>query len=41
MKVLERSGFLKDGVRRKAVFKKGKALDVSIFGLLREDLEDL
>ncbi|KAI0136382.1 acetyltransferase [Xylariales sp. AK1849] len=39
MKVLERSGFLKEGVRRKAVFKWGIALDIAMFGLLREDVE--
>ncbi|KAK6081708.1 gcn5-related n-acetyltransferase [Seiridium cupressi] len=39
MKVLERAGFLREGVRRKAVVKSGKAFDVTVFGLLREDVE--
>ncbi|OTB08553.1 hypothetical protein M426DRAFT_7866 [Hypoxylon sp. CI-4A] len=39
MKVLERVGYTKEGVRRKAVFKKDKIMDLVIYGLLREDLE--
>ncbi|KAK6221047.1 hypothetical protein LQW54_001620 [Pestalotiopsis sp. IQ-011] len=38
MKVLERVGFIKEGVRRKAVFKHGQSWDVAIFGLLRDEL---
>ncbi|KAI0146624.1 acetyltransferase [Pestalotiopsis sp. NC0098] len=38
MKVLERVGFTKEGVRRKAVFKHGQSWDVAIFGLLRDEL---
>jgi [ribosomal protein S5]-alanine N-acetyltransferase len=39
MKVLERAGFLKEGVKRKAAFKFGQAWDVTEYGLLREDME--
>ncbi|KAF3016231.1 hypothetical protein E8E14_012069 [Neopestalotiopsis sp. 37M] len=38
MKVLERVGFLREGVRRKAIFKFGEAWDVTMFGLLRDEI---
>lgn len=41
MKVLERIGFTKEGIRRQSVFKHGKVMDTHIFGLLREDIETL
>ncbi|KAI1101554.1 acyl-CoA N-acyltransferase [Jackrogersella minutella] len=41
MKVLERAGYTKEGVRRKAIFKKGKLLDQTIYGLLRDEIEGL
>ncbi|KAI1862291.1 uncharacterized protein JN550_010298 [Neoarthrinium moseri] len=40
MKVLEKAGFVKEGVRRKAVYKHGMALDHVMFGLLRQDIKD-
>ncbi|KAI0841480.1 acyl-CoA N-acyltransferase [Hypoxylon sp. FL0890] len=39
MKVLEKANYVREGVRRKAICKKGKVLDQVLFGLLREDLE--
>lgn len=39
MKVLTKVGFKFEGVRRKAVWKNGKSLDVNVYGLLRKDLE--
>ncbi|KAH6648564.1 acyl-CoA N-acyltransferase [Truncatella angustata] len=39
MKILQRTGFQAEGVKRKAIFKFGKALDKHEFGLLREDFE--
>jgi ribosomal-protein-alanine N-acetyltransferase len=41
MIVLERAGFVKEGVKRKAVFKNGVAADSVIYGLIREDVEGL
>ncbi|KAI2602803.1 acyl-CoA N-acyltransferase [Hypoxylon sp. NC1633] len=41
MKVLERAGYTKEGVRRKAICKKGEVMDQVVFGLIREDLEGL
>ncbi|ETS87320.1 hypothetical protein PFICI_01148 [Pestalotiopsis fici W106-1] len=38
MKVLERVGFLREGVRRKAYYKHGQYWDVTMFGLLKDDL---
>ncbi|KAH8675450.1 acyl-CoA N-acyltransferase [Xylariales sp. PMI_506] len=39
MKILERAGYTKEGVRRKAVFKRGVSLDITIYGLLREEAQ--
>ncbi|KAI1384390.1 acyl-CoA N-acyltransferase [Hypoxylon trugodes] len=41
MKVLERVGYTKEGVRRKAIYKYGKSVDQVLYSLLREDLEKL
>ncbi|KAI6087463.1 acyl-CoA N-acyltransferase [Hypoxylon rubiginosum] len=41
MKVLERIGFTKEGVKRRAIYKKGKIMDLAIYGLLREEAERL
>ncbi|XXG96794.1 hypothetical protein Hte_003085 [Hypoxylon texense] len=41
MKVLGRTGFTKEGVKRKAICKKGKVMDLVIFSLLREEVEGL
>ncbi|KAI0883511.1 acyl-CoA N-acyltransferase [Annulohypoxylon maeteangense] len=38
MKVLERVGYTKEGVRRKAICKKGKVMDLHMFGLLKEEV---
>ncbi len=37
MRVLEKAGFQKEGVRRAASFKDGKVLDEVMYGLLKED----
>lgn len=37
MRVLEKAGFQKEGVRRAATFKDGKVLDEVMYGLLKED----
>lgn len=34
----EKSGFVKEGVKRQAVFKNGKYIDVIFMSLLREEL---
>ncbi|KAL7627183.1 hypothetical protein AAE478_003959 [Parahypoxylon ruwenzoriense] len=39
LKVLERAGYVKEGVRRKAICKKGQVMDLVVYSLLREDLE--
>jgi RimJ/RimL family protein N-acetyltransferase len=36
----ERSGFVREGVKRKAYFRHGEWQDAVLFSLLREDLED-
>ena len=36
-KVLEKAGFIKEGVRRKSVFIRGKWHDGVLYGILRED----
>lgn len=36
-KVLERAGYVLEGVRRKAVEKGGRVLDLKVYGLLREE----
>jgi len=36
-KVLEKSGFILEGIERKAVFKENNFLDLYIYGLLKED----
>jgi RimJ/RimL family protein N-acetyltransferase len=36
----ERSGFIREGVRRRAYWRHGEWVDGVLFGLLREDLED-
>ena len=36
----ERSGFVREGVRRKAYWRHGEWVDAVMFGLVREDLED-
>jgi RimJ/RimL family protein N-acetyltransferase len=36
-KVLEKSGFVLEGIERKAVFKENSFLDLYIYGLLKED----
>ncbi|KAM7209031.1 acyl-CoA N-acyltransferase [Naviculisporaceae sp. PSN 640] len=38
MKVLERIGCKFEGIRRKAIWKNGKNLDLHVYGLLREDI---
>ncbi|KAI1144424.1 acyl-CoA N-acyltransferase [Hypoxylon sp. FL0543] len=39
MKVLEKANYVREGVRRKAICKRGKVLDQVLFSLLREDVE--
>ncbi|KAI1452052.1 acyl-CoA N-acyltransferase [Annulohypoxylon moriforme] len=41
MKVLERVGYIKEGVRRKAICKKGKIMDQHVYGLLKEEVDRL
>ncbi|KAI2465321.1 acyl-CoA N-acyltransferase [Annulohypoxylon bovei var. microspora] len=41
MKVLERAGYTKEGVRRKAICKKDKVMDLTLYSLLREEVEGL
>jgi RimJ/RimL family protein N-acetyltransferase len=36
-KVLGKAGYVFEGARRKAAFKNGKALDIKMFGMLREE----
>ena len=36
----ERSGFVREGVKRKAYWRHGEWVDGVLFGLVREDLED-
>jgi RimJ/RimL family protein N-acetyltransferase len=36
----ERSGFVREGVRRKAYLRHGGWVDGVMFGLVREDLEE-
>jgi putative acetyltransferase len=36
----ERSGFVREGVRRKAYLRHGEYADAVLFGLVREDLEE-
>lgn len=40
-RVLLKAGFQAEGVRRKAVWKRGKVLDKQYFGMLREECEAL
>ena len=37
VRVLTKAGYTLEGTRRKAVFKHGKALDVRVLGILREE----
>lgn len=39
MRVLEKNGFVKEAIHRKAVIKEGEYLDEHLFALLREDWE--
>lgn len=39
--VLRKAGFQKEGVRRKSIWKNGKALDLALFGMLREECPGL
>ncbi|OTA88983.1 hypothetical protein M434DRAFT_398828 [Hypoxylon sp. CO27-5] len=41
MKVLEKVGYVREGIRRKAICKRDKVLDQVLFSLLREDVEGL
>ncbi|KAI2612681.1 acyl-CoA N-acyltransferase [Hypoxylon fragiforme] len=41
LKVLERAGYTKEGVRRKAVCKGGEIRDMITFSLLREEVEGM
>ncbi|KAK8056288.1 acetyltransferase [Apiospora rasikravindrae] len=41
IRVLEKAGFTKDGVRRSAACKKGVVMDVHVYGLLRDELDGL
>ncbi|KAI1469483.1 acyl-CoA N-acyltransferase [Daldinia caldariorum] len=41
LRVLERAGFTREGLRRQAICKKGKIIDQVTFSLLRDDLRDL
>ncbi|KAK7989212.1 aldehyde dehydrogenase [Apiospora arundinis] len=41
MRVLEKAGFTKDGVRRGAACKKGVVMDVHVYGLLRSEIDRL
>ena len=41
IKIYERSGFQKEGVLRKAMFRNGKYIDFWVMGVLREDFEQL
>lgn len=38
IKVLEKVGFKLEGIRRKAIWKNGKNMDLHIYGLLRDDI---
>jgi RimJ/RimL family protein N-acetyltransferase len=40
IKHAERSGFIREGVKRKAYWRHGKWVDGVLFGLVREDLAD-
>ncbi|MEE4311519.1 MAG: GNAT family protein [candidate division KSB1 bacterium] len=39
IKIYKKSGFQKEGVLRKAMFRNGKYIDFYVMGLLREDFE--
>jgi len=39
MKLLEKVGFKKEGIKRDAIFKNGKYYDETIFGLLKKDFK--
>ena len=39
-RVLEKSGFTKEGILRKGLFMKGDWVDISLFSILREDWEE-
>ena len=41
LKHAERSGFVREGVRRKAYWRHGEWVDGVIFGMIREDLDKL
>ncbi|XDG01419.1 hypothetical protein ABKA04_001034 [Annulohypoxylon sp. FPYF3050] len=41
MKVLEKVGYTKEGVRRRAICKKDKIMDQHVYGLLKEEAEAL
>lgn len=38
-KLYEKCGFIREGVKRKAVYKEGKFIDMYIYSILREDYE--
>jgi RimJ/RimL family protein N-acetyltransferase len=40
IKHAERSGFVREGVRRKAYWRRGEWVDGVLFGMIREDLEE-
>lgn len=40
-KLYEKCGFQKEGIKRKAVFKKGEYIDMYIYSLLREDYMEM
>lgn len=41
IKHAERSGFVREGVRRKAYWRHGEWVDGVLFGMIREDLDEL
>lgn len=38
-KMLEKVGFIKEGIMRKHIYKNGKLEDINIYGLLKDELE--
>jgi len=40
-KLYEKCGFVKEGTRRKAVYKKGSFVDMHIYSILREEYGDV
>jgi RimJ/RimL family protein N-acetyltransferase len=39
-RVLQKAGFSKEGIMRKAVFMKGDYVDITLFSILREDWKE-